>query len=855
MLLKSLFRYWTYQILSPGTLVREKYEAFKTLLEQDKRAHELIAELEELRHGALAVDIERVASVYEELSAAVGEIVANLRRMTPSKHLDLEAYYRKFDFYVRFMLHGEEYDHAPPFAIPLTELDEASTAVAGGKAAHLAAIGRTVESAVPAGFVVTTSAFHCFLEHNALRGALSRELAVLDPADTRALARSSERITRLVRDATVPPEVERALREAYAAGFADRETPPAVAVRSSAVAEDGRASFAGQYATLLNIPRERLADAYKDVVASKYSPEALYYRIRNGLSDLETPMAVLVLEMIDAEASGVIYTRGVESPTSDDLEIHATWGLGELLVQGEVSPDVFRVRRGPPRTIVGRRIATKPRRLVPDPAGATAIEEVEGERRDVPCLRDEEVLVLAGWGERLEAHAGEPQDVEWCRSADGRLHLLQTRSLGVEAPVDDEEERVDEEIANAVLLEGGDRASPGVGAGEVCVVRRLSDLDRVPDQAVLVARAPSSRYVRVLDKLRAVVTDTGSPAGHFASVAREFGVPVLVDTGRATTLLEPGRTVTVHADGRRVYAGVVPSVVERQSPRRATPPDSTFVRKLGFVLSFVSPLRLIDPDRAEFIPSGCRSMHDIIRFAHEMAVREMFTIGDRKTGRKMGAKKLELPIPLQIYVLDVGGGLVESAAEKKAVDAEDLACRPFRAVLDGLRHPDIQWSSFSHFDWEEYDRIVMSGGIISADSAQLASYAVLSSEYLNLNLKFGYHFVIIDTICGDRTEENHILFRFTGGGGDSHGRSLRAEFLCRVLERLGFETDMKGDLVDARFQEATERSITEQLDRLGRLLGASRLMDMYLKEEGQVEPFVDDFMNGRYHFSTVALDG
>jgi pyruvate,water dikinase len=174
-----------------------------------------------------------------------------------------------------------------------------------------------------------------------------------------------------------------------------------------------------------------------------------------------------------------------------------------------------------------------------------------------------------------------------------------------------------------------------------------------------------------------------------------------------------------------------------------------------------------------------------------------------------------------------------------------------RAVFSGLNHPQIKWSEFTHFDWEEYDKIVMSGGIISADSARFGSYAILASDYLNLNLRFGYHFVILDTICGDKTDENYILFRFSGGGGDPYGKSLRAGFIGGVLERLGFMVDIKGDLIDGQLKEGNQETIAEKLDIVGRLLGATRLMDMYLKDASQVESFVEDFMDGRYHFASI----
>ena len=175
------------------------------------------------------------------------------------------------------------------------------------------------------------------------------------------------------------------------------------------------------------------------------------------------------------------------------------------------------------------------------------------------------------------------------------------------------------------------------------------------------------------------------------------------------------------------------------------------------------------------------------------------------------------------------------------------------AVFKGLMHPDITWGDFTHFNWEEYDRIVMAGGIISAESAMLASYAVISADYLNLNLRFGYHFVILDAICSDQPEASHIRFRFTGGGAELEKRSLRAEFLRGVLERMGFEVSLKSDLVDASLSGQAATEMEHSLDILGRLLGATRLMDMYIEEADSLEGLVDQFMAGRYDFSRVSL--
>lgn len=226
-------------------------------------------------------------------------------------------------------------------------------------------------------------------------------------------------------------------------------------------------------------------------------------------------------------------------------------------------------------------------------------------------------------------------------------------------------------------------------------------------------------------------------------------------------------------------------------------------------------------------------------------------MGEKRVRKVGGSRKLISHIPMIFYVFDVGGGLKEELAANGTVTMDEIESVPMMEVFRGLSHPDIQWSDFTHFNWEEYDRIVMSGGIISAESAMLASYAVISSNYLNLNMRFGYHFVILDSICQENAEDNYIMFRFSGGGTEFENRALRADFLTRVLERLGFDVDKKGDLVDGQISQEDEKIIREKLDIIGRLLGATRLMDMYLKDNTMVERFVDEFMNGRYHFATV----
>ncbi|HBF42556.1 MAG TPA: hypothetical protein DDW42_02785, partial [Desulfobacteraceae bacterium] len=835
----------------PGTVLREKYEAFKSLLRHDKRAHELMAELDEIYYNRIKVDIKLIEQKTEQFSSNVSDMVENLGRICPSRYLGLKDYLKKFDFYIRFMLAPPEFTFSPPFVIPIDEVASHGPSLSGGKAYNLGLINKDLKLPMPEGFVITTNAFYYFMEFNDLWASINDILSRLDVQSTTSLDVDSKQLVDMVINARIPPDIEDAILRAYDRSFGSHGEVARIAMRSSAVSEDSQSSFAGQYRTVLDVTREGIMDAYKSVIASKYEPKALYYRINYGLSDLETPMAVLALEMIDPVASGVAYTKDLDNAESNTIAIHSIWGLGELLVSGKASPDMVKVTKERPPRIVEKKAGNKPAQMVFSQKHITETVGVDVDKRDVFSIGDPHALTLGKWGIRIEAYFKEPQDIEWCLDHNERLFLLQSRPLRVEVAKADLPECNTKDITNKVALSGGEKACSGIGAGKVFNTEQDPNLDRVSDGCVLVAKNMSTRYVKIIDKLSAVVTDTGSKAGHFSSVAREFGVPAIVNTGIATNTLHHGREITVYADKHIIYEGLVQAILDSPCAKRDLISDSPYMRKMRYIINFISPLRLVDPEASNFAPEGVRSLHDIIRFTHEKALQEMFHMGEKRVRKIGGSKKLVSEIPMIFYVLDVGGGLKEENEQDKTVKIDEVISIPMRQVFKGLSHPDIRWGNFTHFNWEEYDRIVMSGGIISAESAMLASYAVVSNDYMNLNLRFGYHFVILDTICGNDSKENYIFFRFSGGGADMEKRSLRAEFLYGILIRLGFEVDKKADLIDAQIKGEQRDEMENKLDLIGRLLGATRLMDMYLRDSTMVALYVDEFMKGRYHFSTV----
>jgi pyruvate,water dikinase len=820
MYLRQLFKHWTREVFAPGKLLRQKYLAFKELLRHDKRSLELITDLEDLLQGERLVDWARVESLVRALRWSAGRLIDSLLSMNPAAYRVLEERFHQIESSLERAATLPTGDAGPPYTITLPEAARAPE-LSGGKAHTLSRLVEESGIPGPRGWVITTNAFRNFLAHNHLRHRLDELLAQVPLDDWDRLTELCREMTALVQHAAIPPavalEIEQRLKDFRLQGL---EGP--WALRSSALSEDGEASFAGQYASVLQVAAPEVCEAYKKVLASKYSPSAVAYRIRLGLADQETPMAVLTLEMIEAAMSGVVYTSSPEADglTEACVEVFALSGLGQRLVDGSSLPEVHYLSR------------EENPRLLRSSSGAY---DRGGEARLAP----EAALQLARWGMKLENLAGRPQDIEWSQDQHENLYLLQSRPLtaGTFPREPGEIKTEPREIANPVLLEGGVTASPGLGMGQVCLIHGKEDLAKVPEGAVLVSPTLPPDFSAIIHRLRAVVADLGSRASHFAMVAREYGLPVLVGTREATKLLPPGRVVTVDASQGRVYLGEVAGWHGRpQRPAAATP----FFTRLRAAMEFISPLNLTDPDGPDFVPQGCRSFHDLVRFVHEKGMAEMFSLVGRHGRGLARARRLDTDLPLVMYVLDLEGGISPEAGPGKDVRPQFIISEPMRACWNGLSHPDVTWDKrLLAIDWEELDRV--SASLINLRSAILASYAIISRDYLHLVLRFGYHFAVLDTLASNDAEANYITFRFKGGGGTFENRLLRIELIKLILEWAGFTVNTRGDLLDARFQRREARQILSRLTLLGLLQVKTRLMDMALSSPEQVLQLAEDF--------------
>ena len=839
MLFTSLFKHWSYRFFAPGVLLRQSYDAFKELLKQDGLCHDLMAEIELLYHEGRRLDVAGVNRLYREFSGAVAAMVENLGQLQPTDAAILAQYHKKIDFYIRFLLTPAEQLPVEPYILQLSDIS--SPELSGNKAYNLAILKKELHLPITGGFVITTNAFTRILKFNQLRDPVNALLAAVDIENMVQLEETSYKLTALISSATIPAEVKKDIEQAY--DLLERQRGGAVltAVRSSAASEDGEHSFAGQYHTELGVSRGGILEAYRAVLASKYTPEALFYRISLGLADEEAAMGVLVLPMVEAMTSGVIYTQNLEQPHQEEMVIHGIYGQGEVLVSGQTIGDqAYLDTEG---NIIRRIKGKQTKKMILAQSGLKDMPLTQHEQGAF-CLNTVQLAELGRWAKKIKNFYGTAQDIEWAINAEGQVFILQSRPLHQEKRHDDTPVKSTEEVGLEKIIVGGKKAAGGLAAGPVVVLNDTGEVSVDPG-IVLVTRATPPSLARILNNVVAVIAEQGGTAGHFATVCREFGVPFLTGVTEATTLLKSGQMVTVDADRQTIYAGADKRLLGKA--REKTDGELPYFKRLRSIMDFITPLNLLDPESEDFRADGCRSMHDIIRYSHELAVQTMFSLGERSGGKS--SKSLESNIPVSVSLLDVGDGLCRGVADVEKVTIADICCQPFLALWSGLSHPGVDWNSHNHFDWKTFDEVALAGGVASKESGDLASYAIVSKDYLNLNMRFGYHFTLVDALSGADPGTSYCQLRFAGGGGDFTGRALRLEFLDNVLRKLGFEVNKKGDLLDARLAEIDAEDLYVVLRMLGCLLGATKLMDMVLKQEQDVQRFVEMFFNEQYTFT------
>ncbi|EKO37715.1 MAG: phosphoenolpyruvate synthase/pyruvate phosphate dikinase [Solidesulfovibrio magneticus str. Maddingley MBC34] len=838
-----------------AAVFREKYNRFQSLLESNTELLKICSEIEEMLRGRTVFGMAFIRSRTSRAIFHAIRMIKSYEGLSGRPQPALIALVERLSAEIKALIETRVNPARGRLVLDLGEITAEMVDQAGGKCANLGEIAGRVGLPVPPGFAITTAAFQAFFEEAGLFETIASIRLGIAPDDPASMAAAAEDIQAAILRAPLPQAVSGEI-DAAAARLEEIFGPGMrLAVRSSAIGEDGELSFAGQYLTMLNVSRDRLAASYKFVLASLFTPRAMSYRLLKGIPDDDVAMAAACLALIPSKAAGVLYTRLPEAPGRDELLINAVWGLGPYAVDGVITPDAYHLDRHSLEP-TATEVADKPRMLVASPTGGLTDVPVAEELRRLPCLTPEQAQILAGWGMALERHFGLPQDMEWALTEDGGLVVLQSRQLTAltEAGAEAEPPVAGYEVA----LSGGQTACVGAACGPVRLVGRDEDLADFPDGAVLVAPHSSPGFMVAMKRAAAIVADHGSVTGHMASLSREFGVPTLLGVGGATKTLADGEIVTVDATGCRVYRGRVESLLDADAEAPAFMAGTQVHAILAEAAKRIVPLTLLNPKAPEFRPESCTSLHDVTRLLHEWSYGCMFAVSDLVAGQGGGAYILDATTGLDLHIIDLGGGIKPEAAGKTRVRPGDIASKPFAALLTGLVLSEQAKAL----------RPVNLGGFLSVMSEQLIaqpkagadrfgekSYAIISDKYLNFSSRVGYHYGVLDCYCGHTVNKNYITFSFSGGAADDVKRARRATAIGRILAELGFTVETVSDRVSGRFQKFSREVIAEQLGHMGRLLQFTRQTDMLMVSDASMDAMVACFLSGAPCFDPATFGG
>jgi pyruvate,water dikinase len=560
--------------------------------------------------------------------------------------------------------------------IGLEKLGKHDVELVGGKNSSLGEMISHLANAgvsVPGGFATTAAAYREFLEQSGLNAKINAELAALNVDDVVALAETGAKIRQWIVDTPLTADLEKEVRDAFAT-LSNGNPDIAVAVRSSATAEDlPDASFAGQQETFLNIRGiDNVLIAIKEVFASLYNDRAIAYRVHQNFAHDIVALSAGIQRMVRSEtgAAGVMFTLDTESGFRDAVFITASYGLGEMVVQGAVNPDEFYISKpllkNGKHAILRRNLGSKHQKMVYGEEGAAGksvvVVDVEKAERQQFALNDHELQELAKQALIIEEHYQAPMDIEWAKDGDdGQIYIVQARPETVKSRENvGTMERYLLKQKGTVICEGrsiGQR----IGSGKVRIVTSIKEMDKVQEGDVLVSDMTDPDWEPVMKRAAAIVTNRGGRTCHAAIIARELGVPAIVGCGNATEVLTDGQEVTVscaEGDTGFIYEGSLDFEIQRNSINS--------MPKLPFKIM----MNVVNPDRAfDFaqIPNegiGLARLEFIINRMIGVHPKALLNIDSlpRETRAAVLARTAGYASPIEFYVEKLVEGISTLAA-------------------------------------------------------------------------------------------------------------------------------------------------------------------------------------------------
>lgn len=839
--------------------LKVRYHTFRILLINNEKALKILNGID-LKLKMKSPSVRDIIDQAEELLGICYELVDGLNRLSGNKYCRLYGLHEKLkDLIHKAFPEASQKSGDGHYCLFFNEITTPETKkMVGGKAGSLSDLIK-INIPVPNGFVITIDACRQFLRANDIERPIRQSLRKLE-TDERFLNDLEEitgNIRKMILSATLTDELKNALKAAYNQLVGPQKK--SVSVRSSASAEDQIShSFAGQFKTVLNvISFDNLVEAFKEVLASNFNARSIIYRLNAGLSVADFNMAVLCQIIVEARTAGVLFTVDPAAPKSERMLLSAVAGLGSLAVGGEAPADLYHPLRSGNEMKIPAEIAEKSFKEVCSPEGGIHREEVLPQQRNLPLLSVKEIHSLTGLGVMIESLTGKPQDIEWAITEEDMIYILQSRPFRLTG----KKPGVDETIQGKVLLQGGALSSSGRSIGKVKIIHSSSDINNLDNGPIIAVLHQSLVEVaRFMKNISGIVVDKGNPADHLSNVAREYGVPMLTRIENATHTLHNDQWITIDADQGIILPAPQETLQNLQENKPFIPSTKILQEKIladfpesERLHNLIVHLNLTDAYGHAFSIMECRSVHDLIRYIHEMAVLTMFEAGDEITEEAgFYIHRLDGNINFHFLIIDMGGGLAPGLNNMK-ISTSDILSTPLLALWNGATTPGLRWN----VPPPAVSLQGLFGRTITDASGPRpvgnSSYAIIAKDYLNLNARIDFHFTLIDTVCGRNSRDNYIRFRFKGGGTVLVQRERRTRLIAEILKAYDFFTDCKGDLVTGTIAEMSQGSTEERLVMLGKLLGFCRLMDAMMYNDETPKLMAQAFLDGDYSLERFQL--
>jgi pyruvate,water dikinase len=811
-------------------LFKQKYNKFKILINANNNTLKTMAEMEQAFYGDKSYGMVFIRTHTTSIIVNIFKMVKNLIELSDGRYSRLDE---KLEEMKDKIIAIYEKKIPIPSGNWCVSIDKAGTepiSLLGEKMTNLGKIKHELNLCVSPAFVITSAAYYYFILSNDLQNEINRMLNNLDPENLEELYKTSDDIKKIIITAPLPNDLESVIYKNYQNLEKITLNDVLVSLRSSATSEDSKdASFAGQYLTKLHVRKDDIISAYKEVIASKYTPRALIYRLKKGFRDEDIAMSVGCMVMVDASVSGVMYTIDPLDPKSDFLVINAAKGLADSIVDGTARPFVIKVSRDNPGNII----------------------KEEYERFGDFEICNEIIKKIFDAGMALEDYFKKPQDIEWSLDKDNNITILQSRTV--------QEKTCDNSLNTSLLPEntiplisGGATINSGISFGNVFVILEKRLPDFFPEGSVMVLKNPLPEFASLLSRASAVISETGGMAGHLATISREFGIPAIFGMENATDILKDAGEVTVDANGCRVYQGKIEALLAQDVRKKIIPMQGSPVQDImREILILTVPLSLLDPLSPYFRPSACKTLHDITRFCHEKAVEEISFFGKDNKFNDREAKRLVVNgnTLSDWWVINLSDGFKNMYDQVfRFINISDIVSAPMLSLWEGINAEP--WAGPPPIDARGFGSILFGSTMNPGFQPELASsmtaknYFMVSKDYCNLSMRLGYHFAVVESQISDVIHDNYVSFSFRGGAADERRREMRVELISDILKKYDFRVELKGDSLFARFERESGDAILLRLKMLGYLVIHTRQIDMVMYNGGMVKEYEDKLLAG-----------